>query len=101
MDWRQMAGRPTTGSLGTGPWETLRSVWSGGKQVGSEEWNASHWNGQIDSRRGWIVAACWIAASGAECVPQLCYTNIYPNRLLASSISTRLYEDPGSFLTSL
>jgi protein SYS1 len=63
MDWRQMAGRPTTTS--TDPWTTLNSVWSGGKQVGiggAED----HWNTKIDWRRGWVIAVCWIGASFAE-----------------------------------
>ena len=64
MDWRQMAGRPTTGASLADTWKNLHSVWSGGHQVGDSR--TVLWNGQIDSIRGWIIAACWIAASGAE-----------------------------------
>lgn len=66
MDWRQLAGRPTIGAFQLDPWEMLNSVWSGGKQVGSEGTEASRWDGKMDPRRGWVIAACWLAASGAE-----------------------------------
>lgn len=65
MDWRQMAGRPT--STSTDPWASLNRVWSGGKQVGVDEIE-SHWLTRMDSRRGWILALCWIGASCAEYV---------------------------------
>lgn len=68
MDWRQMAGRPTTGASLADTWQTLNSVWSGGKQVGTEDWDAGQWDGKIDPRRGWIIAICWLAACGAEYV---------------------------------
>ncbi|KAI0091442.1 integral membrane protein S linking to the trans Golgi network-domain-containing protein [Irpex rosettiformis] len=67
MDWRQMAGRPTTGASLADAWKNLHSVWSGGHQVGDSR--TALWNGQIDSVRGWIIAACWIAVSGAD----ICY----------------------------
>lgn len=66
MDWRQMAGKPTNGAFQLDPWETLNSVWSGGRQVGSEGGEANKWDGRMDSRRGWIIAVCWLVASGAE-----------------------------------
>lgn len=68
MDWRQMSGRPTTGASLADTWQTLNSVWSGGKQVGTEDWEAGHWDGKLDYRRGWIIAVCWMAACGAEYV---------------------------------
>ncbi|PSS03329.1 hypothetical protein PHLCEN_2v4003 [Hermanssonia centrifuga] len=61
-----MAGRPTAGTFQGDPWRSLGSVWSGGKQVGSEGGESTLWDGHIDPKRGWIIAACWIAASGAE-----------------------------------
>ena len=72
MDWRQMAGRPTVGAFQLDPWEMLNSVWSGGKQVGSEGGEARKWDGKIDFRRGWVIAAAWLLACGAECVFTTC-----------------------------
>lgn len=66
MDWRQMAGRQTTGTSLADTWQALNSVWSGGKQVGTEELDVGQWNGQIDSGRGWIIAVCWLATCAAE-----------------------------------
>ena len=36
LDWREMAGRPTTSRAlpGEGPWKAWNAVWSGGKEVG-------------------------------------------------------------------
>ncbi|KAI0070709.1 hypothetical protein K474DRAFT_741415 [Panus rudis PR-1116 ss-1] len=67
MDWRQMAGRPTSRLLHeNNPLRVLNAVWSGGKQVGLEDTTMSSWNGRIDPRRGWIIAICWMLASGAD-----------------------------------
>ena len=77
MDWRQMAGRPTTGASLADTWKNLHSVWSGGHQVGDSR--TVLWNGQIDSKRGWIIAACWIAASGAEYVAHPSLFFVKPN----------------------
>nr|VWP00105.1 Cytochrome P450 monooxygenase AKT7 (EC (AK-toxin biosynthesis protein 7) [Ganoderma boninense] len=66
MDWREMAGRPTTRALpGDGPWKSFNSVWSGGKQVGvgSIQQGALR---SVDPVRLWIIAVCWIAASAAD-----------------------------------
>lgn len=68
MDWRQMAGHPT--SISTDPWRTLHSVWSGGKQVGVDG-HESQWLTSADPRRGWILAACWLGTSCAEYVRHL------------------------------
>lgn len=80
MDWRQMAGKPTTGASLADTWKSLHSVWSGGHQVLSGDNNGSGsssqqgsagggtWSGQMDPRRGWIIAICWLATCGAECV---------------------------------
>ncbi|KAL7280289.1 hypothetical protein PYCCODRAFT_1363232 [Trametes coccinea BRFM310] len=66
MDWREMAGRPTTRALpGEGPWKSLNSVWSGGKQVGVAPALQGDFR-RIDPVRCWIIAICWIAASGAD-----------------------------------
>ncbi|KAI0640691.1 integral membrane protein S linking to the trans Golgi network-domain-containing protein [Trametes meyenii] len=66
MDWREMAGRPTTRALpGEGPWKSLNSVWSGGKQVGLG--SAGHGVlKQVDPIRCWIIAICWMAVSAAD-----------------------------------
>lgn len=69
MDWREMAGHPTTRALpGEGPWKSLNSVWSGGKQVGLGPTRQSDFR-SIDVVRCWIIAICWMAASAAEYVP--------------------------------
>ncbi|EIW59926.1 uncharacterized protein TRAVEDRAFT_122124 [Trametes versicolor FP-101664 SS1] len=66
MDWREMAGRPTTRALpGEGPWRSLNSVWSGGREVGlgtSPQATFRH----VDPIRCWIIAICWMAASAAD-----------------------------------
>ncbi|KAI0758599.1 integral membrane protein S linking to the trans Golgi network-domain-containing protein [Irpex lacteus] len=78
MDWRQMAGKPTTGASLADTWKSLHSVWSGGHQVLSGDNNGSGsssqqgsagggtWSGQMDPRRGWIIAICWLATCGAD-----------------------------------
>ncbi|OBZ74022.1 Protein SYS1 [Grifola frondosa] len=67
MDWREMAGKPTVRALpGERPWSSWRSVWSGGKQVSSGELQEGGLSGQIDPIRGWIIGACWLAASAAD-----------------------------------
>ncbi|KAI8985639.1 integral membrane protein S linking to the trans Golgi network-domain-containing protein [Trametes punicea] len=66
MDWRVMAGRPTTRALpGEGPWKSLNPVWSGGKQVGFTPSAQSDFR-RVDPVRCWIIALCWIAASAAD-----------------------------------
>jgi hypothetical protein len=65
MDWREMAGRPTVrGMPGEGRWRSYTGAWSGGKKVGFGTLN--EWDGRTDPMRGWIIAFCWMAASGAE-----------------------------------
>lgn len=67
MDWRQLAGKPTVHALQSGgPWRSIGVVWSGGKQVGSEDMQMDFWDGRIDPRRGWVIAVCWVLASAAE-----------------------------------
>lgn len=65
MDWREMAGRPTV-RMSQDAWSLWNTVWSGGRQVGSEGLHEGHWDGRIDPVRGWLIAACWIIASTAE-----------------------------------
>ncbi|CDO69711.1 hypothetical protein BN946_scf184851.g99 [Trametes cinnabarina] len=66
MDWREMAGRPTIRAIpGGGPWKSLNSVWSGGKQVGLAPALQTDLR-QIDPVRCWIIAICWVAASAAD-----------------------------------
>lgn len=73
MDWREMAARPAvpTGSV----WEKVRGAWSGGKKVGEgvegqeqegEGGETVAWDYGVDRRRGWIIGAAWIVASGVE-----------------------------------
>ncbi|EMD39363.1 hypothetical protein CERSUDRAFT_47749 [Gelatoporia subvermispora B] len=68
MDWREMAGRPVSRTPdGGGPWSSWNSVWSGGKQFqGSGDPRESLYTGDIDPARSWIIAVCWILASGAD-----------------------------------
>jgi protein SYS1 len=69
MDWREMAGRPTVRGLrGTQRWDTLTGVWAGGRQIGHTDLSPDAWDGRVDPMRGWVIAACWLAAFGAECV---------------------------------
>ncbi|EPS94342.1 hypothetical protein FOMPIDRAFT_1033399 [Fomitopsis schrenkii] len=65
MDWRELASRPTI-HTGQRTWSSWHSVWSGGKEVGSGSHLAGQWDGLVDPRRGWIIAVCWIAVSGAD-----------------------------------
>ncbi|KAI0794729.1 integral membrane protein S linking to the trans Golgi network-domain-containing protein [Fomes fomentarius] len=66
MDWREMAGHPTTRALpGEGPWKSFNSVWSGGKQVGLGPTQQSDFR-SVDVVRCWIIAICWMAASAAD-----------------------------------
>jgi len=69
MDWREMAGRPTVRGLQGegegGRWSSYAGAWSGGKKVGGG-WGQDRWEGPTDPMRGWIIAFCWIAASGAD-----------------------------------
>ncbi|KAI0653580.1 integral membrane protein S linking to the trans Golgi network-domain-containing protein [Cubamyces menziesii] len=66
MDWREMAGRPTTRALpGEGPWKSFHSVWSGGRQVGLTPSLQTGFR-QVDPVRCWVIAICWIAASAAD-----------------------------------
>jgi hypothetical protein len=64
MDWREMAGRPTVVEVPIGErwW-----AWRGGKKVGYG-WTEDQWDGTMDSKRGWIIAFCWIVACSAEYV---------------------------------
>jgi len=63
MDWREMAGRPTVRQMPLGEkWWS----WSGNKRIGYGP--GSHWDGAIDPLRGWVIAACWLAACSVEYV---------------------------------
>ena len=69
MDWREMAGRATVRGLPGegGIWSSYTGAWSGGKKVGNYDgWGQDQWEGRTDPMRGWIIALCWVVASGAE-----------------------------------
>lgn len=70
LDWREMAGRPTVrGMQGEERWSSYTGAWSGGKKVGySWQEDQLMLAGRTDPMRGWIIAFCWMLASGAECV---------------------------------
>lgn len=66
MDWREMAGRPTFRRLhGEDRWNSFTGAWSGGKKVAEAAWFAGM-DEHSDSWRGWILAFCWMLASGAD-----------------------------------
>lgn len=73
MDWREMAGRPTAMARGSSVqgddrWRSYTQwAWSGGERV-AHGWSVDRWDGSIDPIRGWVIAACWLAACGAEYV---------------------------------
>jgi protein SYS1 len=68
MDWREMAGRPTFRRLhGEERWSSFTGAWSGGRKV-AEGPRYMGPDGRGDNMRGWILAACWLLASTAECV---------------------------------
>lgn len=97
MDWRQMAGKPTTGASLADTWKSLHSVWSGGHQVLSGDNDGSGasgsqgsggggaWSGQMDPRRGWIIAICWLVTCGAEYVYVLLICSCRHHRRIALS----------------
>ncbi|KAF7977838.1 hypothetical protein HWV62_2585 [Athelia sp. TMB] len=69
MDWREMAGRPTVRGIQgeNGRWNSYAGAWSGGKKVGyNDVWGKDSWEGRTDPMRGWVIAFCWIVASGAD-----------------------------------
>ena len=95
MDWRELASRPTIHTAQRS-WSSWHSVWSGGKEVGSGSHLAGQWDGLVDPRRGWIIAVCWIAASGAEYVWHTyvnCVRNLTMDRI-ASITCTPSFDDP-------
>lgn len=71
MDWREMAGRPTAMARGSSVqgddrWRSYTQwAWSGGERV-AHGWSVDRWDGSIDPIRGWVIAACWLAACGAD-----------------------------------
>lgn len=67
MDWRELAGRETVRGLVGEDGNTLtRSwAWASGKKVG---FTMKERLAAVDPRRGWIIAFCWLLASGAESV---------------------------------
>lgn len=78
MDWREMAGWPTVHGLQGDDrrgWSMFRGAYSGGHKVGTGTWidpfkegnTYYQWDGRTDSLRGWVIAACWLASSAAEC----------------------------------
>ena len=100
MDWREMAGRPTTRALpGEGPWRSFNSVWSGGKQVGIGSTQHAVLR-SVDPVRCWIIAICWMAASAAEYVSvssiaaSLLTSAYLPQRVLPVCLHTATKIDP-------
>ncbi|EIN06217.1 hypothetical protein PUNSTDRAFT_106434 [Punctularia strigosozonata HHB-11173 SS5] len=68
MDWREMAGQPTSfrGIKGEERWESLKGVWSGGQRIGTGQWTEERWMKRVDPMRGWVIAFCWMVASGVD-----------------------------------
>lgn len=62
MDWREMAGYPTVPD-----WDGRAfggDIWSGGKMIEAHQIPVTG----FDPIRSWVIAVCWLLASGAECV---------------------------------
>lgn len=67
MDWRELAGYPTASGWGKTSFDN--DIWSGGKKIESLELSEPSSGVGTDPIRSWIIATCWLLASGAECVP--------------------------------
>ncbi|KIY72887.1 hypothetical protein CYLTODRAFT_434478 [Cylindrobasidium torrendii FP15055 ss-10] len=62
LDWRNIAGRPTSSNS----WARngYAWVWSAGKKVGVGDDGADGW--VVDPLRGWVISVCWLAACVAD-----------------------------------
>jgi protein SYS1 len=103
MDWREMAGRPTFRRLhGEERWSSFTGAWSGGRKVAEGPWYMGP-DGRGDYMRGWILAACWVLASTAECVARTHSVRYQLTTLLlvVSIIFTTLSVGLGSYSISL
>ncbi|KAF9814329.1 hypothetical protein IEO21_05172 [Rhodonia placenta] len=89
MDWRELAGRPTS-RASQSTWGAWNTVWSGGKQLGSAEASDRPRFGHTDPMRGWIIAACWVVASTADIY--YLYTLIRRPRLILDFSVTLLFS---------
>ncbi|KII86042.1 hypothetical protein PLICRDRAFT_44496 [Plicaturopsis crispa FD-325 SS-3] len=89
MDWREMAGRPTVrGMQGEERWSSYRGAWSGGKKVNGGI--DGYWDGRTDPMRGWIIAFCWLVASGADIY--YLYTLVRKPRLILDFALTLVFN---------
>lgn len=66
MDWRELAGRPTSVSRSHG-WNAFDAVYSGGIQFSASR-NAPWRQLGGDPLRAWLIAAAWVAAAFVEYV---------------------------------
>ncbi|KAK4690030.1 protein SYS1, partial [Tremellales sp. Uapishka_1] len=116
LDWRELASRPTVSSASFpgleakgagGPldlgWRKLRGAWAGGKQIGmvdesqdsigsgeksqtNVEEEEEVWDFGVDDRRGWLIAASWLAVSAFDILP-LYYLVRRPTYILDFSLT--------------
>jgi protein SYS1 len=77
MDWREMAGRPTVRGTQSdlGRWKSYAGAWSGGKKLGVG--GEAGWDGRVDPMRGWVIAFCWLVASGFEYVHAILFIYVF------------------------
>ena len=66
MDWRELAGRPTSISRSRG-WNAFDAVYSGGIQFSASR-NAPWRQLGGDPLRAWLIAVAWVAAAFVEYV---------------------------------
>jgi hypothetical protein len=67
MDWRELAGYPTAPEWQRGDsGSPFGDIWSGGQRIESHELSDLSQVVGTDPIRGWIIAICWLIASGAE-----------------------------------
>lgn len=87
MDWRNIAGRPTSSNS----WELGGWVWSAGRRVGVGGDDGA-WN--VDPIRGWVISACWLVACAVEYVV-FAHFNILYSPVAALTGYTRSYDARG------
>ncbi|KAA1470271.1 hypothetical protein DENSPDRAFT_836031 [Dentipellis sp. KUC8613] len=92
MDWREMAGRPTFRRLhGEERWHSFAGAWTGGKMVAEPAWHVGAARaGRADPLRGWVLAVCWLLASGADIY--YLYAVIRRPRLILDFVLTLLFN---------
>ena len=83
MDWRELAGRPTSIGRSRG-WNAFDAVYSGGIEFSASKDAPLRQLGG-DPLRGWLIAVAWVAAAFVEYVG--------PRLVLPHAVSTTLLMD--------